>query len=78
MIRAQILTEWIGDGQSPETAFRPRFTDDYPSIKWMDATDRQFPNLPGLPTAIIIDAECNEVQLAEIESNPDYFVVSTE
>ena len=74
MIKVMVLSAVVGDGKTEQTSFRPRFADDF-NLSWQDATDARYPNTKE---AVVIQVTCTEQELVAIESNPEYYVISTE
>jgi hypothetical protein len=68
MTRAQVLTHWIGDGRSPETAFRPAVLDDHPVREWRDVTGS--PQVPTAPNAVVVEVVCEVARLDDIAADP--------
>ena len=76
MIRAQILTPWIGDGIT--APYRPALADVHPVESWSDVTGQDVEQLVPTVNAYVIEVICSEAQLAAIEADPNYCVITSE
>ena len=76
-MRAEVLTPWVGDGLTVETANRPELGEDY-QIKIEDITGQPAGNLHPDPNLYSVLVECDEITLAAIEADPKYHVVWSE
>lgn len=72
MTRAAIVTRWIGDGLTPATANRPAFVDDFPLVKYTDATNHPTVNIPPSPNVLICEIETDDATLAAIKADGRY------
>jgi hypothetical protein len=72
MIRAVLLSPWVGDGLTLATARRPQFQDDFPGVAWVDVTGQAAPNLPTAPNLVGIEIRCDAATFAAIEAHPAY------
>jgi len=78
-MKAEVLTQWVGDGLSLETANRPKIRDDHPgTTKYEDTTGQPFPNLQPDPNLYIIQIEAPDSVMAAIEADADYYVLWSE
>ena len=68
MNNVQVITGWIGDGQSAFTAYRPALSQDHPVPFWTDLTGAK--PTPGGTYTIAI--QCDNATLAAIEADPKY------
>lgn len=73
-MKAHILTPWIGDGLSIETAYRPKIINDY-AVKMEDVTEQDSANLTPDPNLYIIGAECDQSTLSAILADSNYLVL---
>lgn len=78
MTRAEVLTEWVGDGASIETAFRPRIDDDYPLVSRTDTTAQDAQSLPPTPNVVMIEIVVDDTTFAQIEGDSRYIIWSSE
>jgi hypothetical protein len=78
MIKTHILSPIIGSGIPKIDPFRPQFGEDYSAITYTDVTARPTEVLIGVPETITIEATCLEEQVAILELDNRYFVISTE
>ena len=75
-MKAQVLTQWIGDGLTPETANRPKIMDDYPAIqKFEDVTAQPSENLAPNPNLYIVQIECSQATLDAIKADSNFMVL---
>ena len=75
--KVYLLSLIIGTGETGD-AFRPQLSDDYPAIGWTDDTGRDVADLPGVPDCIVVLARCDDGQLAALEADENYCVLSVE
>lgn len=66
MIKARILTEWIG---SPETTYRSKLFEDYLTQKCTDVTEQMFPFPINL---LVVEVLMLENIFAQLEADPNY------
>lgn len=71
-MRAVILTTWIGDGQSTQTARRPKIADDFRLQRCVDVTGQPAENLVPSPNLFVVEIECSDDVMAAIQTHPDY------
>lgn len=73
---AEVLTEWVGDGNTPDTAMRPRLMDDHPSIcRFIDTTNQNPRNRPQSVNMYAVKIVCSDEVIAAIESDSKYRVL---
>ena len=72
-MKAEVLTAWVGDGVSIETANRPKLIDDY-SVKMEDVTGQPSANLHPDPNLYIVQIECDQATLDLIDADPNYVI----
>jgi hypothetical protein len=73
MVKAQILSEWVGDGLlNPK---RPRFSDDYPEATAHDITEQESAPPPGV---LVIEVYSDDSLFAIIESDSNYVILMSE
>lgn len=73
-MRAEVITSWVGDGLTTDTANRPRLVDDY-VVNCVDTTGQPAENLHPKPNMYIVQIECSPETLLEIEDDPLYQVL---
>ena len=82
MIYAEVLTEWIGDGLTPATGYRPRISDDYPQDAYQyrlsDVTDQNGANIPPDPNLVVVGITCDAALVALLEADANYEVLWSE
>ena len=78
MWRAEILTDWIGDGLSLATGNRPHVANAYALARYEDVTGQPSANLQPDPNQFIVRIECEVDVLEAIESDNDYLVLWSE
>lgn len=76
-MRAEVITAWIGDGLSIETAKRPHVAGHY-KLKCEDTTGQDGANIVPKPNMCIVQIECSPETLLEIEDDPIYLVLWSE
>ena len=76
-MKAQVLTPWIGDGLSTETANRPKIVDDY-LLNCTDVTMQDSENLHPQPNMYIVQIECDQATLSAMEADSQYLVLWSE
>lgn len=72
---AKIMTPWTF---SAEMGNHPQLTDDHALFVCNDDTHQPAANLSPSPNLYVVHVECNDAQLAEIEADPTYLVLSSE
>ena len=77
-MKTEVITSWVGDGLSTETAYRPKVFDDYSDLKIEDTTGQPTENLHPKPNMYIVQIECSPETLLEIEDDPLYQVLWSE
>ena len=77
MIRAEVITPWIGVGNN-DNPNRPKLMNDYSLKKWEDVTEQPSANFPLTQNAYVILVECEESVLAEIKADDTYYVLWSE
>lgn len=78
MITAQIITQFFGDGLTTETAFRPAVADACPLQKWRDVTALASAEIMPAPNLYVIEAEMDTETLAQIEADPNFWILWSE
>jgi hypothetical protein len=73
-MKAEVITSWVGDGISTETAHRPKIADDY-TIWCKDTTGQDAANLHPNPNMYIVQIECDQATLDAIEADSNYQVL---
>ena len=76
MIRAQILSPWVGDGTPETNPYRPQFADDYPAATWQDVTGTPTANLVPPVNLLVLEIVTDEQTYSEIEQQ--YTVIWSE
>ena len=77
MIKAVIITPWIGNG-TEENSNRPQVGDDYGISKWEDVTGQPSENLPLAENMYIVKLEAENAVLDAIEADDTYLVLWSE
>ncbi|MFN3652353.1 MAG: hypothetical protein ACK47B_22485 [Armatimonadota bacterium] len=73
MKRAEVLTEWVGSGESTGDPRRPRVIDVYPPRTWSDVTGQDGGALPPEPNAVVVvELVCDDAVLAALEADAAY------
>lgn len=67
MIRAQVVTPWVGVG-SEANPYRPKLADGFTLVSWRDVTGQPGANLMPSPNAFTIEITCSADTLAAIEA----------
>lgn len=78
MKRAQVLTPWIGDGRSADSANRAAVGDAYTLERWTDVTGQPAENLQPDPNLLAVEIVCEDAVLAQIDADPDYEILWSE
>jgi len=73
-ITAEVVTPWIGDGLTKQTAFRPKLTDFY-NAKMSDTTSQPNGELPPKPNIYVIWIEAEDTIVDAIETDSDYYIL---
>lgn len=72
-MRAQLMTNWIGDALTFETRRRPKIDDDFLLAFITDEPTGQLAaNLTPAPNIMVVEAVCTESVYATILAHPDY------
>jgi hypothetical protein len=74
-VRAQVLTPYIGDGLTAQTAFRPLLADAYAVGECIDATDAPAQNIITAPNLLAVDVTCDAATLAAIEADGRFLIL---
>ncbi len=90
MNKAEVITEWVAGivGDDP-VSNHPKIEDDYPPVliggiptdgilSWEDITGQPAENLTPNPNMYTIRITCNDVTLALIEADANYYILSSE
>lgn len=65
MIRAQLVTAWVGTGVEGDP-FRPAVIDSFAVRSWRDVTGQPSTNLIPEPNAFTVEVTCDEAALEAI------------
>ena len=74
-MKAEVLSPWIGDGLTTDTAYRPKISDDYTLLRCTDATDQPAINIVPDPNLQLVRIECDALTFSQIEGDPTYMVI---
>ena len=74
-MKAEILTPWVGDGLTVDTANRPKVMDDYAVQRCTDTTGQPVANLHPNPNMLIVQIECDQATLDAIKADNQYQVL---
>lgn len=77
MINVWLVSPLTGTGVAGDP-FRPKLSDDFPALNWMDDTGRAVESLPVLPSAIEVLATCDAAQLSALKADTNYYILATE
>jgi hypothetical protein len=69
---AWILTTWTGDGQTPQTAWRPQIADDFALDGWADPIGQSLTGRGSLPPLTAVQVTCSDDVLSAIYADPRY------
>lgn len=72
MATAWVLTPWLGDGRSAETAYRPAVADHFALDGWADPIGQALAGRGALPPLTAVRATCSDAVLAAIKADPRY------
>ena len=75
MIKARIITPWIGDG-TEDTSYRPQMADDYKAVRYTDVTEQ--PNVIPYPAIFVAEFIVEDAIYEWIESDNNYLVLWSE
>lgn len=75
---AFVLTAWVGDGLTIETAYSPAVTADYGPCTYSDVTGQPGPNLSPDPNLFVVRLDCDLAIIDQIDVDAAYFVVRRE
>ena len=71
MIRARILTTWIGTGSDADPR-RPKIKDDYRPARMEDVTGQTASNLPPSPNLVTVEITVTDTVFNQILADPNY------
>ncbi len=77
MIRARVLTTWIGTGQAGNP-FRPRLADEYSVATCMDVTGQPAGKLIPNPNLFTVEITCSEAVYGAMAADANYTVLWSE
>ncbi len=77
MIRARVLTPWIGTGQHNDL-YRPRLADDYALATCIDVTDQPIGNLPPGPNLFTVEIRCSQAVYDAVAADANYTILWSE
>lgn len=72
MMRISVNTPWIGDGASPDTAYRPQITYDYKSVAFSDSTNH--PDGFSDPSVYAIEVDIEHADIGSVAVNSGYYI----
>jgi hypothetical protein len=72
MATAWVLTKWSGDGQTPQTAWRPQIAVDFALDGWSDPVGQVLVGRASLPLLAAVLIRCSDAVLAAIYADPRY------
>lgn len=77
MIRARILTPWIGTGQSGDP-YRAQIAGDYALDTCVDVTGQPVVNLIPGPNLVTVEIKCGQAVYDAVAADPNYTVLWSE
>lgn len=78
MIRAQVLTKWVGTGARGVDPFRPQLEDVFPGLNWTDVTAQPSANLPPVPNILVVEVLCDAATRDAIEADARFYLLHDE
>lgn len=70
--QAYVLTQWIGDGLSTATAFRPAIGDTYPLLNYQDVTAQPGTVIPPTPNLFVALCTVDDATAALVAADNTY------
>jgi hypothetical protein len=74
METAEVLSLYIGDGSTPENAYRPAVRDDYDLYGYSDVTALPTGNKPSEPNTFAVVVEAETAVINAIAADPKYHI----